>query len=131
MDIFTSLQFWIAVLTGGTAVKVIDYLLPHLLTRDRNRMVDEATERDNLRTDIEYLRGQIALLRDEVSELRHDLSTTQKELSAWQRRYWSKKTALDKIVAQVNALVTEDVRRKVLDTAALLEAEEESSHSDN
>lgn len=138
MDIFTSLQFWIAILTGGTAVKIIDYLLPHMLNRGKNRRENEADERNSLRDDITWLREEIGKqrveigeLRGEVDSLRNELGVTQKELSVWQRRYWSKKTALDKIVAQVNSLAAEDVRRKVLDTAALLEIEEESSQTDN
>lgn len=129
MDILTSSQFWIAVLSGGTAVKIIDYLLPHFLNRNRDQMNDRADERSNLREDINYLRGEIDKLRTEVGELRHELEVTRGELSIWQRRYWSKKTALDKIIAHVNTLASDEVRQVVLDAAAKLETEEESSQT--
>lgn len=131
MDIFTSAQFWIAVLSGGTVVKIIDYMLPHFLNRERDQMKDRADERSNLRGDIDYLRGEIDKLRNEVGELRHELEDTREELATWQRRYWSKKTTLDRIVAHVNTLGSDEVRKVVLETAALQDAQEESSQSDN
>lgn len=111
-----SREFWIAVLTGGGFVKVVDYLFPFLLNRKRRGINLTASEKDDLRKDIKFLRGQIDELRAEVDNLKDSLYAREREVSLWQRRYWKKKIELEKVVWQVRNFGDEGMHERVFDS---------------
>lgn len=113
MDIFSNVELWVAVLSGGVMVKIVDYLLPAAINRKEKAQNLEAGERHNLRVDIEYLRGQIEDLRKEVDDLRSELEKKTREVSVWQHRYWEKKILLDRVLIQVRHHGDDGIRRKV------------------
>lgn len=115
LELFMSLEFWVALLTGGVVVKLIDHLFPALLNRQKNAIALESSEKDDLRRDIEYLRKQVDGLRKEVTELRVQIESKDKEIASWQRKYWSKKLALDRVLLQVKHYGTDEVHARVLD----------------
>lgn len=126
MSVLQSIEFWIAtisVLSGGTLVRLIQLILNR--RRDKIEVVGE--EKNDLREDIQYLRGEIEILRKDVKELREELERTQRELSVWQRRYWSKKVELDKVLIQVRHLADEDLKSRVFEVVA---EEEESLNNE-
>lgn len=122
MSVLQSVEFWISffsVLSGGALVKIIQ-----IIANRKKSALDLSTgEKEDLRGDIQYLRGEIELLRSDVKELREELERTQEELSIWQRRYWSKKVELDKVLIQVRHLADEELKRRVFEVVV----EEEES----
>jgi len=122
MSVLQSVEFWISffsVLSGGVLVKIIQIIAD----RRKNALNLTTGEKEDLRGDIQYLRGEIELLRSDVKDLREELEQTQAELSTWQRRYWSKKVELDKVLIQVRHLADENLKRRVFDVVV----EEEES----
>jgi len=109
MDILQNIQLWVALATGGVGVKVADAVL----NARRRRTTFDTDEKDSLRKDIDYLRGQIDELRAEIADLRAQLEQREQEVSVWQRRYWSKKLVLDRVMLEVEHSASEDLKDKV------------------
>lgn len=109
MDILQSIQFWVAVLTGGVGIKLVDAML----NARKNKTSFDTDEKESLRKDIDYLRGQIEELRKEVESLREQLEEREREVSVWQRRYWSKKLELDRVIMEVEHSAPDEVKDRV------------------
>ena len=116
LSVLSSVELWIAVLTGGAAVKIIDYILPAILNRRSRDNQVVADEKEDLRHDIEYLRGQIDELRSEVKTLQAALQVVEREASMWESRYWRKKIELEKVIWQVRNFGEPNIQERVLDT---------------
>lgn len=110
-----SMELWIALVTGGAATKLIDYLLPSMLNRRKNNLAFSSDERENLRKDIEYLRAQLQELRMEVEKLRDEVEKRDAEVREWQQKYWEVKIQLDRVLIQVKHHGTEEIKKKVRD----------------
>lgn len=114
MEILASAELWIAVVSGGIGVKLLD----SILNRRKNKNDVDADEKESLRKDIEYLREQIAELRTEIDTLRKELRKRDKDVSFWQKKYWDKKLELDRVITHVNHLGSDQLKesvRKALD----------------
>lgn len=116
IDLLQDRELWIAVLSGGVFVKIIDYMLPAVLNRRQRRTSALTAEKDGLRGDIEYLRGEIDSLKREVRQLKGDLEQEEKEVSKWQRMFWKKKLELEKVILQVRNFGDDDIQTRVFDT---------------
>lgn len=116
IDLFQDRELWIAVLSGGVFVKIVDYLLPAFLNRQQRRIQTSANEKQDLRDDIDYLRGEIEKLRQEVSTLKESLDHEEQAVSSWQRRFWKKKLELEKVILQVKNFGDQSIQERVFDT---------------
>ncbi|MCA1800302.1 MAG: hypothetical protein LC687_07710 [Actinobacteria bacterium] len=130
MDLFSNPDLWIAVLSGGVLVKIVDYLLPAMLNKKKSGLEFDHSEKTDLREDIEYLRGEIENLRREVKDLRETLKHMEGEAAQWQRRYWRKKIELERVVWQVRHFGHEETKRRVLDTLDRVNWDEDSPETD-
>ena len=110
-----NMELWIALITGGAATKLIDYLIPSLLNRRKRNLEVSSDERDNLRKDIEYLRAQLKELREEVDRLRDEVEKRDQEAREWQQKYWMAKLQLDRVLIQVKHHASHEVKQKVKD----------------
>lgn len=135
MEILSETAFWVAILSGGAAVKILDYILPFLFGRDerrraaaRSRVTDNADERSALRKDIDYLRREIEELRKDIDRLEERVKAKTREVSIWQQRYWEKRIQLDRVVLVVKHHGDGVIWTKVEDIIA--ESEEEAVEDD-
>lgn len=112
MEILASAELWIAVVSGGIGVKLLD----SILNRRKNKNDVDADEKESLRKDIEYLREQIAELRTEIDTLRRELRKRDKDVSFWQKKYWDKKLELDRVITHVNHLGNDQLKESVKKT---------------
>lgn len=110
-----SMEFWIALITGGVATKLIDYLMPTIVNRRQRNLEFSSDERENLRKDIEYLRSQLQELRQEVEKLRDEVEKRDVEVREWQQKYWQVKIQLDRVLIQVKHHGTPEIKQKVKD----------------
>lgn len=127
LDFFGDRELWIAVLSGGALVKIIDYIFPALLNRRKNAAAFQTSVKDDLRGDIDYLRHEIEQLRKEVEELWSELHAREREVSKWQRMYWRKKLDLEKVVWQVRHFGDDGIKERVMDTLGQDGLDEEPS----
>lgn len=130
MEILSEPGLWIAILTGGVGVKLLDYLLPFLFGRDERRqnlqrtsVSDSSDERNALRKDIEYLRHEIEELRADVESLEEKVKAKSREVSVWQQRYWEKRIQLDRVVIEVKHHGDEHIWAKIESIIAESESE--------
>ena len=115
-DFLLSSDLWVAALTGGVLVKLIDYILPSIINSRSRKTEFLVGEKDALKKDIDYLRGEIETMRKELNSLRSEVRESSREASAWQKRYWQKKIVLDKVAWEVRHFGNDDVRERVFDT---------------
>lgn len=113
LDFIQNKEVLIALLSGGALAKLVDYLLPALINKNKRAESLAAVEKENLRKDIEFLRGQIEELRREVAQLREDLTERNKDVSFWQRLYWDKKVKLDRLLLQIRHHDDKELREKI------------------
>lgn len=130
MELLSESALWIAILSGGVAVKILDYVLPFLFGRDERRreaaratIVDTSDERNALRQDIEYLRREIEELRADVDKLEEKVRSKSREVSVWQQKYWEKRIQLDRVVLEVKHHGDEHIWARVESIIEMAEAE--------
>jgi predicted nuclease with TOPRIM domain len=114
-DSIMSMELWIALITGGAATKLIDYIIPSFINRKKRRLEFGNDERENLRRDIEYLREQLQELRGEVKKLREEVNKRDAEVREWQHKYYEVKIQLDRVLIQVKHHGSPEVKQKVKD----------------
>jgi hypothetical protein len=119
MSILANPDLWIAVLSGGVIVKLIDQVVPVLLNGRSRRVQIGVEEREALRRDIEYLRGEIGQLRNEVAELRVRIREREEEVTSWRLRFWRAKSSLDRVMIFVHDHVSPDVHSKLIEIVDL------------
>lgn len=116
LDFLLSSDLWVAALTGGVLVKLIDYILPSIINSRPRRTEFLIGEKDALKKDIDYLRGETEAMRKELNSLRLEVRESSREASTWQRRYWQKKIVLDRVAWEVRHFGNDDVRERVFGT---------------
>lgn len=109
MESLLSPELWIAVVSGGFGIKLIDVVM----NLRRNRNSNDMDEKESLRKDIEYLRKQIEELRAEVNTLKNEVTKKDEYISFWQRRYWDKKLELDRVLVHVSHFGSPELKEKV------------------